>query len=242
MLNIRSSAGSSGNQRRYLGGTPVLRNLAVFAVITASLCLATTAAAAPIAPYNGEVPFRCETQNTGFGVDYPNPEADPFCVKYNKTNQNVRHLGIVDFLLLEPARVAAAVKSASTTRRTTGPAGPNTGSRSCGTGAGRYFFDKARGMGGVFLSEVRVLGQAYDPRLCPGSRLSCGRTSGPAVAAPTRTRWRPSRRAPRRWTRPRRSSRSTSPAGGTGKYPRRGLQAGRPQTGVLAVRGCELRT
>ena len=146
----------------------MLRNLAVFAVITASLCLATTAAAAPIAPYNGAVPFQCQTQNTAFGVDYPNPEADPFCVKYNKTNQNVRHLGIVDFLLLEPARVAAAVNKCFYHQKDHWTGWTQHGQQELWNWRGAYFFDKARGMGGVFLSEVRVLGQPYDPRNLPG--------------------------------------------------------------------------
>ena len=58
------------------------RLVVVTAVITASLlCLASSAFAAPIAPYDGDNPFKCKTQNTGFGVDYPNPDADPFCVQ-----------------------------------------------------------------------------------------------------------------------------------------------------------------
>ena len=92
----------------------MLRKLAVLAVITASLCWATTASAAPFAPYDGANPFRCQTQNTGFGVAYPNPEADPFCVEFDKTHQNVSQGGVVDFLSQEPARVAAASPKART--------------------------------------------------------------------------------------------------------------------------------
>ena len=44
----------------------------VIALIASLLCSA-AASAAPIAPYDGENPFRCKTQNTGLGVDFPDP-------------------------------------------------------------------------------------------------------------------------------------------------------------------------
>jgi hypothetical protein len=62
----------------------------------------------PFAPYDGSIPFRCELQDAGTGTEFPDPEADPFCVKYDKTSQNVTDFGLVDFLSKEPARVAAA--------------------------------------------------------------------------------------------------------------------------------------
>jgi hypothetical protein len=58
--------------------------------------------------WNGDNPFSCEIQNVGFGTDYPHPEADPFCVEFDKRRQNVSELGVVDVLSQEPARVAAA--------------------------------------------------------------------------------------------------------------------------------------
>ena len=42
------------------------------------------------------------------GTEYPDPDADPLCVEFDKTNQNVTDFGIVDFTAQEPARVAAA--------------------------------------------------------------------------------------------------------------------------------------
>ena len=146
------------------------RRFIVTAVVTASLlCLASSAAAAPIAPYNGDNPFRCKTQDTGFGVDFPNPEADPFCVKYNKTQQNVTDLGIVDFLLNEPARVAAAVPKCfyHQTDHWTGSIVQGQ-QPTLWHWDGRYFFDKARGMGGVRVDNLVVGGQPMDPRLVPG--------------------------------------------------------------------------
>jgi hypothetical protein len=165
MLNIRSSL----DQRRYQRGGPVRRTLAVTAVITASLLCSASALAAPIAPYNGDNPFRCKTQNTGFGVDFPDPGADPFCVKYDKTQQNVTDLGVVEFLLLEPARVAAAVPKCfyHQTDHWTGSVVQGAGPE-LWNWEGRYFFDKARGMGGVYIQDLRVGGVPLDPRTLPG--------------------------------------------------------------------------
>lgn len=146
------------------------RTFAVTAIVTASLlCLAAPALAAPIAPYDGENPFRCKTQNTGFGVDYPDPGADPFCVRYEKTQQNVSDFGIVEFLLLEPARVAAAVPKCfyHQTDHWTGSVVQGTGPE-LWNWEGRYFFDKARGIGGVFIANARVGGVPLDPRVLPG--------------------------------------------------------------------------
>ena len=57
------------------------RSLAVTVIVViASLLCSAAASAAPIAPYNGDNPFRCKTQNTGLGVAFPDPDADPFCV------------------------------------------------------------------------------------------------------------------------------------------------------------------
>ena len=47
-------------------------------------------------------------QNVGTGTEVPTPEADPFCVEFDKTHQNITEFGLVEFLALEPARVAAA--------------------------------------------------------------------------------------------------------------------------------------
>ena len=146
------------------------RTLAAAAVITASLlCMAASASAAPIAPYDGDNPFRCKTQNTGLGVDFPNPDADPFCVQYDKTQQNVTQLGLVEFLLLEPARVAAAVPKCfyHQTDHWTGQVVQGAGPE-LWNWEGRYFFDKARGMGGVYVQNLRIGGVPADPRALPG--------------------------------------------------------------------------
>ena len=124
---------------------------------------------APIAPYDGSNPFRCKTQNVGTGVDFPDPDADPFCVEFDKTQQNVTDFGIVDFLLNEPARVAAAAPKCfyHQTDHWTGSIVQGS-DPTLWHWDGRYFFDKARGMGGVRVENFTVAGLPADPRVLPG--------------------------------------------------------------------------
>src|SRR4051812_34808942 len=82
--------------------------ISVFACLASLLAAAPASAQQPVAAYDGSIPFNCELQNVGTGTNYPHPEADPFCVEFDKTNQNVTDFGIVDFTSQEPARVAAA--------------------------------------------------------------------------------------------------------------------------------------
>lgn len=76
--------------------------------LAASAALAGPATAAPTGVYDGSNPFACELQQAGLGTTVPHPEADPFCVEYEKRRQNVTELGVVDFVSKEPARVALA--------------------------------------------------------------------------------------------------------------------------------------
>src|SRR5581483_7880357 len=70
------------------------------------LAAAAPAGAAKVVGWDGSNPFDCVTQNVGFGTNFPDPDADPFCVEFDKRRQNVTELGVVDFLSQEPARVA----------------------------------------------------------------------------------------------------------------------------------------
>ena len=144
--------------------------VATLAALVASLVLVSnTVAATPIAPYDGSNPFRCKVQNVGTGVDFPDPDADPFCVEFDKTNQNVTQFGIVDFLANEPARVAAAVPKCfyHQTDHWTGSIVQG-GQPTLWHWDGSYFFDKARGMGGVNVQNFVVGGVPFDPRLLAG--------------------------------------------------------------------------
>ncbi len=141
---------------------------ATAAVVIAALALLALPGAAaaqspyppgPFAPWDGSVPFNCAIQDVGTGVGFPDPDADPFCVEFDKTQQNITDLGILDFLLNEPARVAAAVPKCFYYQ-----SDHWTGSIVQGETPelwhwdGQYFFDKARAVGGVNLQNFRVLG------------------------------------------------------------------------------------
>lgn len=120
--------------------------------------------------YDGRVPFACELQQLGQGTDFPHPEADPFCVEYDKTHQNVTQLGVVDFLAQEPARVGAAGDKCWYFQRDhwVGSIVQDDGTTQTYKWDGSYFFDKARGLGGVAIDNFTVNGQTGDPRDMPG--------------------------------------------------------------------------
>jgi hypothetical protein len=139
---------------------------AVLALALAGLSLLTPAGAAaqsspqPFAPYDGTIPFRCELQNVGTGTEFPDPEADPFCVQFDKTSQNVTDFGLVDFLSKEPARVAAAATKCFYFQRDEWTGYVVQGEEpELWHWVGNYFFDKARGVGGVSARGFRVGGQ-----------------------------------------------------------------------------------
>jgi hypothetical protein len=134
--------------------------------LLASLALSAGAAAQAtqvLGPYDGSNPFNCQLQNVGTGTDFPDPDADPFCVEFDKTSQNVTDFGLVEFLAQEPFRVAAAVPKCFYFQRDHW-----TGSIVQGQPPelwnwdGNYFFDKARGVGGVNVVNFRVLGVPQD--------------------------------------------------------------------------------
>lgn len=129
----------------------------------ALLAAASASAQQPVGPYDGKNPFRCELQDVGTGTDFPDPDADPFCVKFDKTSQNVTDFGLVDFLANEPARVAAASPKCFYYQRDHW-----TGSIVQGqtpelwNWVGSYFFDKARGVGGASVRNYRIGGVPQD--------------------------------------------------------------------------------
>ncbi len=140
---------------------------------TAALLIPATAAAQSaqvVGPYDGEVPFNCQLQNVGTGTDFPEPHADPFCVEFDKTNQNVTDFGLADFTAQEPARVAAAGDKCFYFQRDHW-----TGSIVQGQSPelwhwdGNYFYDRARGVGGVSVRNFRIGGtpQSASPYVPP---------------------------------------------------------------------------
>lgn len=150
------------------------------ALLATLLLTAAAFAATPIAPYDGTNPFHCSLQRVGTGTDFPDPNADPFCVEFDKTNQNVTDFGIVDFLLNEPARVAAATPKCFYYQKDHWTGSINQGAEpTLWHWDGGYFFDKARGMGGVHVENFAVGGQTADPRLLPGFPVEYAAYFGP---------------------------------------------------------------
>jgi hypothetical protein len=134
--------------------------------VALSLPASASAQTPPLGPWDGSNPFNCQLQNVGTGTDFPDPGADPFCVEFDKNSQNVLpDAGLVDFLANEPARVAAASTKCFYYQRDHW-----TGSVVQGQPPelwhwdGSYFFDRAKGIGGVHVDNFRVGGQPADFR------------------------------------------------------------------------------
>jgi hypothetical protein len=143
---------------------------AVAALLIGAAPAAAEQPAGGYAPWDGHNPFNCTIQNVGTGTNFPDPGADPFCVEFDKTQQNLTDLGILEFLANEPARTAAAVDKCWYYQ-----SDHWTGSIIQGQDPelwhwdGQYFFDKAIGAGGVNLQNLRFLGQpaAFPPGSLP---------------------------------------------------------------------------
>jgi hypothetical protein len=139
-----------------------------FALVIAAWGATPAAAQQPVAPYDGSIPFNCELQYVGTGTDYPDPDADPFCVEYDKTQQNVTDLGAVEFLLQEPTRLLALIDDEAGTKCFYFQRDHWTGSLIQGQPPeiwnwdGNYWIDRARGVGGGSLRNLRFLGQPMD--------------------------------------------------------------------------------
>ncbi len=153
---------------RYLADRGMSRRARIILGAALAIVLAAVGPAAmaqPYAPYDGHSPFNCQLQDVGTGTDFPHPDADPFCVEFDKTQQNVTDFGIFDFLSKEPARVAAAAPKCFYFQRDHW-----TGSIVQGTAPelwhwdGSYFFDKAAASGGANLANFRLGGQPMDGR------------------------------------------------------------------------------
>src|SRR3954464_11603837 len=140
--------------------------------ILAAFIAAVPSSAAAQGPqgWDGTNPFACTLQQVGTGTDFPQPNADPFCVEFDKTHQNVDKLGVVDFLSNEPARVAAASGKcfyfqSDHWRGTVSESVPQSETYAWD---GHYYFNKATGAGGAYVENFRFGGQSGDPTAVPG--------------------------------------------------------------------------
>jgi hypothetical protein len=127
-------------------------------------------AATSLHGYDGKNPFDCTLQQLGGGTDFPEPDADPFCVEYEKRHQNVTQLGVVDFLSQEPARFAAAGPKCFYFQRDHWVGSIVQGDPQTQTYAwdGSYYYDKSKGTGGVFVENFSFNGKTGDPSALPG--------------------------------------------------------------------------
>lgn len=140
------------------------------ALVVISLCAAPAAASAdspyppgPFAPWDGGNPFNCTVQDAGTGPPVDNGE-DPFCIEFDKTQQNLTDFGMFEFLANEPARVAAAGDKCFYYQTDHWTASVVQGTPpEIWHWDGQYFFDKAIGVGGVNVQNFRILGQPASP-------------------------------------------------------------------------------
>jgi hypothetical protein len=141
------------------------------------------AASAPPTPWDGTNPFACELQQAGYGATVPHPDADPFCVEYDKRHQSVADLGVVDFLSKEPARTALAVDKCFyfQSDHWRGSVVQSDGSTKTYEWDGHYFFDKATGDGGVWVTNFNVNGRTFDPSTLPGMPEAFAKFFGPGT-------------------------------------------------------------
>lgn len=158
---------------------------AVLAVLAGVAVAAANAAGAPAppSPWDGVNPFACELQNADYGATVPHPEADPFCVEFAKRKQNVTELGVVDFVSKEPARVALASPKCFYFQSDHWRGSIVQGDESTKTYEwdGHYFFDKATGDGGVWVTNFNFNGQTSDPSSIPGFPPEYAKFFGPGT-------------------------------------------------------------
>ncbi len=134
-------------------------------------------------PWDGKNPFVCKVQNAGRGTKVPDPGADPYCVNFNKTNQNVTQLGLVKFLSLEPARVQAAGPKCFYYQQDhwRGSVVQSNAKTKTYEFYGHYFFNKATGDGGAWVTDFNINGHTFDPAALPGFPPQYGKYFGPGT-------------------------------------------------------------
>ena len=143
---------------------------ALVGTVAIALGLCAQPAFAEPAPFDGTNPFDCVLQQAGTEAQFPDPDADPFCVEYDKRHQNVTELGVVQFLALEPARVAAASPKCFYYQRDhwVGSIVQEDGRTETYSWDGSYYFDKAQAAGGAYVENFTVNNQTGDPTEMPG--------------------------------------------------------------------------
>jgi hypothetical protein len=134
-------------------------------------------------PWDGHNPFVCEIQHSGTGTTFTHPDADPFCVEYDKTNASISDGGIADFLSNEPARLAAASPKCFYFQidHWTSDLVAGNPATEIYHWDGAYFFDKRTGMGGVHVDNFRLGGMTANPATLPGFPADWAQYFGPGT-------------------------------------------------------------
>lgn len=155
------------------------------AAVAGLLALGATAgaASAPPSPWDGVNPFACELQQAGYGATVAHPDADPFCIEFDKRHQSVADGGVVYFLSQEPARTALASPKCFyfQSDHWRGSVVQDDGSTKTYEWDGHYFFNKATGDGGVWVTNFNLGGHTFDPSTLPGMPADYARHFGPGT-------------------------------------------------------------
>jgi hypothetical protein len=170
-------------QRRAGTRTVALTAAATLVVALTALAGTSRAASSLPTPWDGTNPFNCVVQNAGTGTKVPDPGADPYCVSFDKTNQNITQLGLLTFALNEPARTAAAVPKCFYFQEDhwRGSLIQSDGSTELYEFIGHYFFNEATGDGGVWITDFNIAHQTFDPTQIPGFPTQDGQYFGPGT-------------------------------------------------------------
>ena len=150
-------------------------------VAAVTMAFASPAFGATVKPWDGSNPYACTLQFAGDGTTFRHPDADPFCVDYDKTHQDVSGLGLVRFLTKEPARTAAALDKCWYYQQDhwTGQIVAGDGSTETYHFDGHYFFDKRWGDGGVHVEHFAINHHTADISELPGFPASWKPYFGP---------------------------------------------------------------
>ena len=161
-----------------------MRRVALAALLAlALLAVAATGASGPPAPWDGVNPYQCELQQAGYGADVAHPDADPFCIEFDKRHQSVADLGVVYFLSQEPARTALASDKCFyfQSDHWRGSVVQDSGATKTYEWDGHYFFNKATGDGGVWVTNFNFNGHTFDPSTLPGMPEDYAKHFGPGT-------------------------------------------------------------
>ena len=158
--------------------------LATLAALTLAVVPGSAGALSSPTPWDGANPFHCTIQNAGQGTTVPDPGADPYCVRFDKTNQNVTQLGIVDVPQPRSRRGSPPpCRSAPTSRRTTGAGRSSspTDAPSCTSSSGTTSSTRRPATAASGSSDFTVAGQTFDPTTLPGFPPAYRRYFGPGT-------------------------------------------------------------